>query len=83
MNRQTGGAGPMADYVLTNGVVYTVDQRRTWAEAIAIRGKEIVFVGSSEGSDDAIAPVVMITQPQRIVAFRPIVRFLRCCSVRV
>ncbi|MGC1108067.1 MAG: amidohydrolase [Candidatus Acidiferrales bacterium] len=37
-----------ADLVLTNGDIYTVDSARPRAQAIAIRGEEIVAVGSSE-----------------------------------
>ena len=37
-----------ADMVLTNGYIYTVDDSRSVAEAIAISGNNIVFVGSSE-----------------------------------
>ncbi|MGG4444968.1 amidohydrolase [Brevibacillus porteri] len=37
-----------ADVVLTNGTVYTVDMKNSWAEAVAIRGDEIVFVGTDE-----------------------------------
>jgi predicted amidohydrolase YtcJ len=36
-----------ADLVLKNGVIYTVNERQPLAEAIAIRGDRIVFVGSS------------------------------------
>ena len=36
-----------ADLVLTNGYVYTVDDSRNVAEAVAVRGNTIVFVGSS------------------------------------
>lgn len=35
-----------ADRVFLNGAVYTVDEDRSWAEAIAISDGEIVFVGS-------------------------------------
>ena len=37
----------MADLVLTNAYVYTVDDSRSVAEAVAVRGPEIIFVGSS------------------------------------
>jgi predicted amidohydrolase YtcJ len=40
---------PKADLVLRGGAVYTLDSARTWAEAIAIQGDEIVYVGSDEG----------------------------------
>ena len=36
-----------ADRVFTNGVVYTVDAERSYAEAVAIRDGLITFVGKS------------------------------------
>ena len=38
-------ASPVADLVLTHGAIYTVDGARSWAEAVAISGGRIVFVG--------------------------------------
>lgn len=38
----------IADLVFTNGKVYTVNEDQPWAEAVAIKGNEILFVGSSE-----------------------------------
>ena len=35
-----------ADFVFTNGVVYTVDAANPEAEAVAVSGNQIVFVGS-------------------------------------
>ncbi|MFM0500837.1 amidohydrolase [Paraburkholderia caffeinilytica] len=43
--RQTGAAVTQADFVLTNAKVYTVDQNKPWAQALAVRGERIVFVG--------------------------------------
>jgi len=37
-----------ADYVLTNGKVYTVNEKQPWAEAVAVKGKKIIFVGSAK-----------------------------------
>jgi predicted amidohydrolase YtcJ len=37
---------PQADLFLTNAYVYTVDEGRSVAEAVAIRGNEIVYVGN-------------------------------------
>ncbi|MDG1857687.1 MAG: amidohydrolase family protein, partial [Emcibacteraceae bacterium] len=34
-----------ADHVFTNGNVYTVDNAAPWAEAVAIKGDKIIFVG--------------------------------------
>ncbi len=39
-----------ADYVLTNGRVYTVNKERPWAEAVAVRGRDIVYVGDNTGA---------------------------------
>ena len=39
-----------ADLLLSNASVYTVDAQRSWAEAVAIRGEHIVYVGTSEGA---------------------------------
>lgn len=40
-----------ADVILSGGRIYTADEKRSFAEAIAIKGDEIVFVGSSEKAD--------------------------------
>ena len=37
-----------ADTVLTGGNVYTVNETQPWAEAVAVKGNKIVFVGSAE-----------------------------------
>lgn len=37
-----------ADYVLRNAKVYTVNERQPWAQALAVRGKDIVYVGKDE-----------------------------------
>jgi len=48
-----GGGQPAktrADVVLHGGPVYTMDAVRSWAEAVAIKGDKIVYVGSSKGA---------------------------------
>jgi len=47
-------AAEAADTVLYGGAVYTVDAARTWAQAVAIRGNEIVFVGMDRDIDEFI-----------------------------
>jgi len=42
------GKPPAADRVFVNGKVYTVDAKRSRAEAVAVRGGRIVAVGSSD-----------------------------------
>jgi predicted amidohydrolase YtcJ len=39
-----------ADWVLTGGRIYTVDDQNPWAEAVAIRGDSFVFVGDAIGA---------------------------------
>jgi len=43
-------AAPGADAVYTNGKVYTVDEARSWAEAVAITDGRIIYVGSDDGA---------------------------------
>jgi predicted amidohydrolase YtcJ len=43
-----------ADLVLKNGVVYTVDNQRSFAEAVAVAGKDIIYVGNADGIKDYI-----------------------------
>ncbi len=38
-----------SDYVFKGGHVYTVNPKQPWAEAVAVKGKEIVYVGTNEG----------------------------------
>ncbi len=40
-----------ADRVFVSGAVYTADESHSWAEAVAINGGEIVFVGSDEDAE--------------------------------
>jgi predicted amidohydrolase YtcJ len=52
----TGGPREVADIVLEGADVYTVDAVRSWAEAVAIRDGEIVFVGTDRGAARYIGP---------------------------
>lgn len=45
-----GGPRGSADVLLSGGKIYTADEKRSFAEAMAIRGDEIVYVGSSENA---------------------------------
>ena len=42
-----GGGAPMADKVLLNGRIWTVDPARPWAEAVAVRDGRIAAVGTT------------------------------------
>ncbi len=37
-----------ADYLFINGKVYTVKKEQPWADAVAVKGKEIIFVGENK-----------------------------------
>ena len=43
-------AAPAASYVLLNGSVYTVNAKQPWAQAVAVQGDRIVYVGSNTGA---------------------------------
>jgi len=44
---QKGSSPKNADLIITNARVYTVNSQRPWAEAVAVSGDRIIFVGSS------------------------------------
>lgn len=48
---QQGGLVAGADYVFTDGRVYTLDPEQPWAEAVAVTGNEIVYVGDNAGAE--------------------------------
>ena len=52
----SGEAEVAADRVFLNGAIYTVDAERSWAEAVAIRDGEIVYVGNADGLDAHVGP---------------------------
>lgn len=60
----TNGAG-FADIVVTNARVYTVDPLQPWAEAIAIVGNRIAFVGSSEDAKELVGPSTHVANADR------------------
>ncbi|MEM7355108.1 MAG: amidohydrolase [Acidobacteriota bacterium] len=43
-----GASGPAPRLILHNAAIYTLDPNKPWAEAVAVRGDEIVAVGSDE-----------------------------------
>lgn len=40
-----------ADLIIKNGLIYTVDSHKTKAEALAIKGNQIIYVGTEKGAD--------------------------------
>ena len=49
-----------ADLALKNGAVYTVDGTRRWAQAVAIRGGRIVFVGLDKDLAAHVGPATRV-----------------------
>ncbi len=43
-----------AEQVFINGAVYTADEERSWAEAVAVSNGEIVFVGTNQSAEALI-----------------------------
>ncbi len=50
-----------AERVFVNGAIYTADEERSWAEAIAIKDGEIVFVGSNDAANPHIGNNTEVT----------------------
>lgn len=47
----TSAAADTADMIFNNAKVYTVNPKQPWAEAVAIKGNKLVYVGDSAGAD--------------------------------
>lgn len=50
-----------ADRVFLHGGVYTVDPAQPWAEAVAVRDGQIVYVGTDGGVQDLTGPETIVT----------------------
>ncbi len=50
-----------ADFVFTNGAVYTIDSRNPEAQAIAVSGKHIAYVGNNDGAQAFIGDKTKVT----------------------
>lgn len=48
--------GDNADWIFQNGTIYTVNPAQPTAEAVAVRGNEIVYVGDKTGTADLHGP---------------------------
>jgi hypothetical protein len=55
-----GNAATVADVVFHNGSIYTVDGARSWADAVAVDGGRIVYVGSDEGAAALSGPSTQV-----------------------
>ena len=49
-----------ADRLFTNAAVYTVDEQRSWAEAVAVTDGKIVFVGDAQAAKAFVGEVTEI-----------------------
>lgn len=52
---QVASTTEKADLLLTNGKIYTVDNDKVWAEAVAVKAGKIVFVGSNDEAQNWIS----------------------------
>lgn len=53
---RSGAGTGKADLVFRNGPVYTVGGSRAWAQAVAVKSKQIVYVGDEAGARAYIGP---------------------------
>ena len=56
---RSGGSGD-ADLVLTNAYVYTADDAHSVAEAVAIAGDSVVFVGTNAAVADYVGDATVV-----------------------
>src|SRR5690349_7816632 len=57
---QNAPAAAPADLIVTNARIYTVDDTRPMAEALAVRGGRVLFVGSLRGAMSTRGPQTRI-----------------------
>ena len=50
-----------ADYVFKNGAIYTIDSKHPKAQAIAVSGKHIAYVGNNDGAQAFIGDKTKVT----------------------
>lgn len=43
-------ASPAADFLITNGHIYTADKKQGWAETVGVKDGKIIYVGTTAGS---------------------------------
>jgi predicted amidohydrolase YtcJ len=53
-------AAEPADRVFLSAAVYTVDAARSWAQAVAVRGDRIVYVGTDAGAREYVGPATKV-----------------------
>ncbi len=57
-------AAPPADYVFKNGSVYTIEKKTPKAQAVAVTGKKISYVGSNKGANAFIGKKTQVIDLQ-------------------
>lgn len=56
---------PSADVIIRNARVFTSDDSKPWAEAVAVKGNRIIYVGSNEGAQTYQGSSTRILDGQR------------------
>jgi len=70
-NDQING-NEIADSIFINGRIYTVDQNRSWAEAVAVKNGRFTAVGSTSVVSEQIGPATETVDLDAIVTDRPV-----------
>jgi predicted amidohydrolase YtcJ len=60
-NESATSAAQVADRVFLNARIYTLEESAPWAEALAIRGDEIVYVGDNAGAQAYTGEATTVT----------------------
>jgi len=53
-----------ADFVIINARIYTVNSVQPWAEAVAIKGEKIIYVGSNKAAENYIGSATRVIEAQ-------------------
>ncbi|MBU2970825.1 amidohydrolase [Pseudoalteromonas sp. C2R02] len=59
--KEDNNMGIVATKIFRNAAIYTVNEQHEWAQAIAIKDNEIIFVGSDKEVENYIGPETIIT----------------------
>src|SRR5215208_1223772 len=51
---------PSADVIVTNARIFTSNTSNPWAQAVAVKGSRIVYVGSKEGAESFKGPATRL-----------------------
>jgi predicted amidohydrolase YtcJ len=57
-------ASPYADFIFQNGKIYTINPKQPWADALAVKGNQIISVGTAAAASKWIGPSTQVVDLQ-------------------